>query len=290
MIKDLRALYGLKYNPFSPDVPVEALLCTPRVEDFCWRIEHGLAREGGFALITGDVGHGKSVALRVCADRLGRMRELVVGCIEHPQSSLADFYREMGDLFGVLLKPHNRWAGFRSLRERWIAHIESTLMRPVLLVDEAQEMSPAALNELRILTSTRFDSRNILSVLLAGDSRLPHKLRREDLLPLGSRIRTRLSLEPASVDELRACLLHRMKSAGNAKLMTQPLVDALCEHALGSYRVMLTMANEMLVVAAQRELAQLDEKLFFELFAPNAPPPSSPKPSPRGRRRSRARS
>ena len=83
------------------------------------------------------------------------------------------------------------------MREKWTAHIDTTLMRPILLIDEVQEMNTSVLNELRILTSTRFDSRTILSVVLAGDQRLAHKLRREDLLPLGSRIRTRLALEPA---------------------------------------------------------------------------------------------
>jgi len=287
MLKDLRAIYGLKYNPFSEDVPIEALWCTPRVDDFGWRIEHGLAHEGGFAMVCGDVGLGKSMTLRLLEDRLHRMREVTVGCIEHPQSSLADFYREMGDLFGVPLRPHNRWAGFRALRQKWVSHIESTLIRPLLLVDEAQEMGASVLNELRILTSTRFDSRSILSVVLAGDDRLPHKLRREDLVPLGSRIRTRLMLEPATIDELRACLTHRMKAAGNAKLMTKELVEVLCDHAVGNPRILLGMAGELLAVAARKQLLQLDEKLYLEAFAASKAPPQKTngrKTTPRRRR------
>jgi hypothetical protein len=68
-----------------------------------------------------------------------------VGSINHPQSSLADFYREMGDIFAVPLRPHNRWGGFKALREVWFAHLETTRRRAVLLVDEAQEMSPAGM-------------------------------------------------------------------------------------------------------------------------------------------------
>jgi general secretion pathway protein A len=153
------------------------------------------------------------------------------------------------------------------LREKWVAHIESTLMRPIVLIDEAQEMNHIVLNELRILSSARFDSVHILSVVLAGDARLPKKLRHEDLLPLGSRIRARLVLEHATADELRACLMHLMKAAGNAKLMTRELVDTLCDHALGNYRVLTTMANELLSAASERELEVLDEKLYLEVFA-----------------------
>jgi len=106
--------------PFSPELPAEALQTSARVDNFCWRVEHTLAREGGFAMITGDPGTGKSVALRLLAGRLGQLRDLTVGAITHPSSNLADFYREMGDLFGVELKPHNRWGGFKALRERWL--------------------------------------------------------------------------------------------------------------------------------------------------------------------------
>ena len=74
----------------------------------------------------------------------------------------------------------------------------------MLLVDEAQEMSPAALCELRLMASARFDSQPLLCVVLAGDARLIDKLRREELIPLGSRIRTRLATEHASREELLA--------------------------------------------------------------------------------------
>lgn len=266
MNKQLLALYGLKWNPFAPELPTEGLHTSPAIDNFCWRIEHALVREGGFALITGEPGTGKSVTMRLLAERLGQLRDLTVGTITHPSSNLADFYREMGEVFGVELRPHNRWGGFKALRERWLAHLETTLLRPILLIDEAQEMPPTVLNELRLLSSTQFDSRLLLSVVMAGDNRLSLKLRRDDLLPLGSRIRTRLVMEYAGRDELIACISHLLRAAGNASLMTPELMKTLCDHAVGNYRVLTSLAGELLAAAAQRELTQLDEKLYLELF------------------------
>ena len=268
------APFALKWNPFSPAVPTEALLATPAVEHFLARIEKTQLKEGGFALVTGDPGLGKSVVLRLLAERLERLPEVEVGALARPQGNLADFYREMGDLFRVPLRPHNRWAGAKTLRERWQQHYEATLVRPVLLIDEAQEMTAIVLNELRLLSSARFDSRILLTVVLAGDARLTEKLRQEELLPLGSRIRIRLGLEAATPEELLACLRHLSAQAGNAKLMTVGLMQTLSEHALGNRRVLVNTAAELLALAAERDLAQLDEKLYLDLVG-------APRPAPR---------
>jgi len=135
-----------------------------------------------------------------------------------------------------------------------------------LLIDEAQEVPVGVLNELRLLSSAHFDSRNYLSVVLAGDNRLNQKLRQEELIPLGSRIRTRLTLEHASKDELMHCLAHLLKSAGNATLMTDALMRTLCEHSVGNYRILIGMAADLIAKAAEDNLPELDEKLYFDYY------------------------
>ena len=267
MKRKLLVFYGLKWNPFTPDVPVSALYRTPRIESFLYRMED-LAREGGFALVAGPPGTGKSTTLRMLSDHLSQVRDLRVGVLTRSQCSMADFYRELGDLFGVTLSPHNRWAGTKVLRERWQSFVESSLFRPVLLVDEVQEMAATVLNELRTLMSVELDSVQLLTVVLSGDNRLLLRLRHDDLLPLGSRIRTRLILEGGTAKELAACLRHAMESAGNARLMTAGLVKTLSEHSAGNLRVLMATASELLVRGAEKEVEKLDEKLFLTVFDP----------------------
>jgi len=263
--KKLLSLWGLKWNPFSPELPSEALLATAKIESFAWRVEQ-LVQEGGFALISGESGTGKSVALRIVALRLGALRDVVVGVLERPQSRNADFYRELGDIFSVKLSPSNRWGGFKALRERWKTHVASSRIKPLLLVDEAQEMNPDVLSELRILSSADFDATSLLTVVLSGDGRLLELLRQEDLVPLGTRIRTRLKTEPASRDELLELAHHALAKAGNASLMTPELMDTLVDHAAGNYRLLMTMGAELLAYGMAHEVEQLDEKFYLEVF------------------------
>lgn len=97
-------------------------------------------------------------------------------------------------------------------------------------------MAANVLSELHLLSSTHYDSRTLLSVILAGDTLLQTKPRRDELLPLGSRM--------------------------------SELVQILCEHAAGNYRVLSTMAAELLAVATKEEITRLDEALYLRVFEP----------------------
>jgi general secretion pathway protein A len=141
-------------------------------------------------------------------------------------------------------------------------------------IDEAQEMTPSALCELRLLSSVELDSRSILTTVLAGDLRLAHRLEEAHLLPIASRIRARLRTEALTPSQLLQCLNHLLKMAGNPELMNPPLLQTLCEHAAGNLRLLMNMANDLLAAALHQERDQIDEKLFFEVFSLDPKPTS----------------
>jgi type II secretory pathway predicted ATPase ExeA len=198
---------------------------------------------------------------------LNGLRDLCVGILTRPQAKMADFYRELGHLFGVSLSPSNRWHSSKSLREKWLAHIEAAVYRPVLIIDEAQEVNSLVLSELRLLASADLDSRSILTIILAGDQRLAARLEEPDLLPIASRMRSRLCLEALPPKQLQECMNHLLKAAGNSKLLSASLIQTLCEHASGNLRLLMNMANDLLVAASQQEREVIDEKLYFEVFS-----------------------
>jgi type II secretory pathway predicted ATPase ExeA len=130
---------------------------------------------------------------------------------------------------------------------------------------------------LRILSSADFDATSLLTVVLAGDDRLLELLRHEDLVPLGTRIRTRLKTEPASREELLELLRHALSKAGNASLMTPELMETLVDHSAGNYRLLMTMGGELLSYGMAQEVQQLDEKLYLEVFQPSRTRPAPKK-------------
>jgi type II secretory pathway predicted ATPase ExeA len=263
--------YGLKWNPFMPDIPLDGIVPSERWAQFFWRVEN-LIMDGGFAMINGESGLGKSIMMRALADRISRIRDIQVREISRPQSGLTDFYRELGQLFGIELKVSSRYSGYKILRDKWQTHIDSSLLRPILLIDEAQEMQSATMSELRLLTSKSFDSQLLLTVIFSGDQRLATRLQNdESLVPLGTRIRTRFTLEPYSKSNLITILNETLNLAGRPDLMTEELINTLCEHSVQNLRILMGLCNEILNLGFMKKQKVLDVNLFFDLFPPPTP-------------------
>jgi general secretion pathway protein A len=263
-LKKLQALYGAKWNPFSPELPLEALQTFPAFDRFCYRVEDQVM-DGGFAACMGEPGLGKSVVLRMLSNRFSQMPNVIVGEFTRPQSSINDFYRELADLFRIPFSVSNRYSGHQSLRNKWRSHIETTLLRPVLLIDEAQALNEAVINEIKSLSSEHFDSKMLITVILAGDLRLAELLETPELKPIDSRLRYRLALLPRDTEDLEEVLKESLRRAGSPTMMTPELIRTLADKSMGNIRTLMKLANDCLVEGVRLEIPKLDEKLFLEL-------------------------
>jgi hypothetical protein len=126
-----------------------------------------------------------------------------------------------------------------------------------------------------MLAVAAFDN-SVLTVIPACDGRLGAKLENPELLPLAIRIRSRLRTEGFPPQQLRACLTHLLKTAGNFKLLSPPLVQTLCEPADGNLRLLMNMANDLLAAACQQARKLIDETLYFEAFGLDPKPAKTP--------------
>ena len=132
----------------------------------------------------------------------------------------------------MTLSNTNRFGGFKGLRERWLSHLKSTLLRPVLFIDEAQQTYPEVLSELRLLASMEFHSQVLLSVILAGDQRLNDKLGVISYCPWEAESGCVIKQNMPAPEQILDVLQHLLEMAGNPGLMTPELMQTLCEHAV----------------------------------------------------------
>jgi type II secretory pathway predicted ATPase ExeA len=139
-------------------------------------------------------------------------------------------------------------------------------------------MPAMALSELRSLISDEFDSKRILTVVLAGDMRLSERLKADELIPLSRRIRCRLTLSPMADDEMMKMLEHALREAGNPKLITSGCLEAIVAHSGGNPATMMLTADELFANAMASEKTQIDEAIFFQAFQIKTPASSSKMP------------
>lgn len=261
---EVTRFFGLKWNPFSSEIPAKELFSTERGQFFLFNVEN-LVFEGGFMLLTGSPGSGKSAILRQVEHRFHEVAEVRLRVFTRPQSTIRDFYRELSDLFGVPMKISNRFGGFKTLREEWNGHIKESLFRSVLIIDEAQEMPIETLAELRLLSSLNLDSQNILGVILSGDERLISKLAQKELEPLKSRLKLVHRLSPLSPEELSQHISHNLQSSGATEnLFDKDVIRMLCRGADGNLRTCMNLFSSLLLFARQKHQKHITQKTLFE--------------------------
>ncbi len=241
-------------------------------------------------MLTGDPGTGKSIALRLLAERLRALPDVLVGSVEQSaELRTMDFYRELGDLFGAPAR-RSQPVGRPSRPCALAGPITSP---PVDAGPYSSSTRPRKPSLLTVLSGATHPRQQVTSTassssasLFAGDARLPERLQRGlSFLPPSVRASGAGSLSTTpSRDELLACLDHLLAAAGNPSLMTSELRVTLAEHAAGNYRVLMTFADELLAVAADRGASLGSTKSsFLEVFAqtPQSQAPAAAAQEPR---------
>jgi type II secretory pathway predicted ATPase ExeA len=176
-VRKLSALYGLKWNPFLEGIPIQALCKSPRIDHFAWRVED-LVMHGGFALVTGDVGAGKTVSVRAAVAGLDPTRHQII-YIANPAFGTRGLYVTIVRSLGA--EPRYLKAELMAqAADLLAAETAERHRRVVLVVDEAHLLAPAQLEELRLLTLCRVPDYAALDSICAGQRHLPDRIVRHN--------------------------------------------------------------------------------------------------------------
>jgi general secretion pathway protein A len=253
------SFYGLKEKPFNLLPDPEYLFMSQGHENTYTHLEYAIAENKGFVVITGEIGSGKTTLLNFLLERIGediniglinntyvRPTQLIkMICKEYELEVEGMDKTEMVDLFhGFLL---------RQFAER---------KRVVLIIDEAQNLTPEAMEEIRMLSNLEAEKHHLLQMILVGQPELKHKLQRKELRQFAQRVTVSCHLNGLNKKEVDKYIRHRLKVAGaeGIDIFNAGAIAAIASYSHGIPRVINILCDTALVYGYADELKAIDKK------------------------------
>jgi general secretion pathway protein A len=267
--------FGLREMPFSITPDPAYLYMSPRHQEALGHLLYGTGQYGGFVQLTGEVGTGKTTIVRTLLAQ--KLDSVDVAVILNPRQNEQEFVASICDELhvaypaGATLK-----ALVDALNEHLLAaHAEGR--RTVVLIDEAQNLQPAVLEQVRLLTNLETHKEKLLRIMLVGQPELATLLARPDLRQLAQRITARYHLTPLEPHETGAYIAHRLTVAGGDPALFSPrAVTAIHRHSRGVPRLVNVLCDRALLGAyatGERQITpELVERAAQEVGG--SPPPA----------------
>ncbi len=208
------SFYGLAEKPFSITPDPRYLYLGGRHAEALAHLVYGISEAGGFIQLTGEVGTGKTTIIRSLLAKQPDNAEIAL--ILNPRMNAPEFMLTLCEELGILL-PDDAVGSVKELVDilnRYLLKAHAQGKRVVLIVDEAQNLSPEVLEQVRLLTNLETETQKLLQIILIGQPELRDMLARNDLRQLAQRITGRYHLDPLSRDESAAYVKHRLRIAG----------------------------------------------------------------------------
>lgn len=255
--------YGLKEPPFSITPDPRFVYLSERHRDALAHLLYGISQggSGGFVQLTGEVGTGKTTLSRLLLEQLPENTQ--VALVLNPHLSPIELLETIGEELHLDLS--GRRGSLKGLLDVLNAHLLKAYaegQRVVLIIDEAQELSRLALEQVRLLTNLETPSQKLLQIVLLGQPELRDLLERPELRQLAQRITARYHLTPLSSEESELYLRHRLAVAGATRFpFTKLALRRLHERSGGVPRLINVIADRALLAGYANDQAQIGERL-----------------------------
>lgn len=247
-----RSFFGMTREAFPTDLSLKDILETPDIAAIKQRFDYTL-RLGAIAIVTGEVGSGKSTALRYVVSKLHPSEYRTVW-ITACSGSILEFYRLLLAEMGIHMAGPQKAIMIRLIKKSVREIVVEKKMKIVLVVDEASLMRLEVFAELHTITQFEQDSKPWLPIILAGRTNLIDKLMYQTSLPLASRIVTRSHMEPVNRQEMQEYLSHHICLTGiTTSVFEDPAITAIHQGSGGIFRKANHLARGSLIAAADSQ-------------------------------------
>ncbi len=257
MDTNYRSFFGLKKEPFGSDIRVSEILKTTELIDVKNRFDY-VIRIGAIGLVTGEVGSGKSTAIRYAAEHL-HPSEYKSLYMTASSGAIMEFYRQLVNELDIHIKSNSKTLMLRLIKKEITDLVCEKKIKVVLLVDEASLLRLEVFAELHTICQFEKDSKPYLPMILAGQNNLIDKLSYRSSAPLASRIVARSHLQGTDLAGMQDYLKHHLTIAGiKQNLFDQNAITAIHQGSGGLFRKANHLARGALIAAAANQAVMVN--------------------------------
>jgi len=252
--------FGLNEKPFAITPDPRYLYMSARHTDALAHLLYGISESGGFIQLTGEVGTGKTTLIRSVLERLPEKADIAL--ILSPQLTTLEFLATIVQELHCAAPTERTVKAHIDVLNAHLMEAHAEGRRVVLMVDEAQTLSPELLEQVRLLTNLETSKQKLLQIILIGQPELRELLDRPEMRQIAQRITGRYHLEPLKKDDTRAYVSHRLRVAGaQSDIFTKRAIDSLYKHSRGIPRLINVIADRALLAGYTRDQRRVDTKL-----------------------------
>ncbi len=257
-----REFYGLDQKPFSI-LPDPNYLYWGHSHSLAYSmLEYGVMNRAGFTVVTGEIGCGKTTLIRHLLDRLDE--DFTVGLVSNIQDG--DLLQWVLMAFGQAYEGKSH-VGLHDELQQFLIREYAEGRRTILIVDEAQNLGPKLLEQLRLLSNINADNDQLLQLILVGQTQLKGLLQAPELTQFAQRIASDFHLAPLTAEDINAYIKHRLSIAGrDLPLFTMDACEKLFEASRGIPRIINILADTCLVYGFARMAPEIDGGIVDEVI------------------------
>jgi general secretion pathway protein A len=251
--------YGFVEKPFQIVPNPDYLYFTPKHKNALSSLEYGLNENVGFILLTGEIGSGKTTLIRYLLKNIDA--GIVPAVIFNTNVTAEEFFLVVMKGFGLNYERENK-AGNLEILYKFVLEEHAGGRQVLLIIDEAQNLSDATLEEIRMLSNFQSDDRLLLQIILVGQPELKARFKNPSLAQFHQRIAVNYHLEALTKEETRNYIIYRLKKAGGRPdTFSAEAIDAIFQASRGIPRTINLLCDSALVYGFADELSKIDTRI-----------------------------
>ena len=254
------AFYGLKEKAFNLNPDPEYFYMSREHENAYVHLEYAIRESKGFAVITGEVGSGKTTLINYLLYKLEL--DINIGLITNTNIPASQFLKAICREFEIDVDVGDK-VDIMDVFQDFLLDKYALNERVILIIDEAQNISPEAIEEIRMLSNLEAEKSHLIQIVLIGQPELKYKLQRSDLKQFAQRVSTHYHINGLNKDEVNNYLRYRLKvgEAKNLDIFKEDAIELIYQHSLGIPRIINVICDTALVYGYADGIKIVDKNL-----------------------------